>query len=432
MPLKTPETIDAQLTRSFALKATEWLLAQAFGLVRTSSSECDSNDDPTLPERGMATPENCRVTLSLGRLTQKEAAGNLIAVRNLCRSWQNTLAKRPGWMLTTKPVRWSTLGLTIEIPVKLTIDGPDALCAALAPSDVTEPEWKTAVKRLREVAEFFDIVPTLENTEMLFNLTRLMKNSKVSWSKDYSQDDFKRLLDLVDWLIEHPDSGAFVREIPLEGIDTKWLERHQKEVCGLFNLVRKHRFGIEPCLTENFIQTAGLRVKPLFIRVRHAQHWRPGNTNAAIQLTLDELKETAPASDSVVIIENEQTGLSLNIDANIPILIGMGFGVAVLSQVKWLADKRIVYFGDLDTYGLAIVSELRNVHAQTQSVLMDLPTFQAYRRLAVIEPKQVGKCPTQLCEGERRLFAELSETGLRLEQERIPIDVVNRAIAAAV
>lgn len=431
MPLKTPETIDRQLTRSFANKATDWLMAQAFGIKRAVLSSDEKSLSQSRQETSDA-PESCRVEVSLGRLTQQEAAGNLIAVRKLCRDWVKLVQSRSGWVLESRSVRWSSLGLTIDIPVKLTVQDPESLCLALCPGGISKDRWLCAVTRLKSVANFFHLEPVESNAQTLLSLTRQLKNTKVLWSKDYSQEDFQRLLHLVDWLIEHPDSNAFVREIPVEGLDTKWLERHQKEVCALFNIVRRHRFGIEPCLTENFIETAGLRVKPLFIRVRHAQDWRPGDTEAAIQLTLDELKEKPPASKCIVIIENEQTGLSLTIKPDIPILIGMGFGVAVLSQVKWLADKQIFYFGDLDTYGLAILSELKSAYPQTQSVLMDVPTLQTYRKLAVVEPKQVGKCPANLSEKEQQLFDELLKSGLRLEQERIPIEVVNHAFTKAV
>ena len=126
-------------------------------------------------------------------------------------------------------------------------------------------------------------------------------------------------------------------------------------------------------------------------------------------------------------IENEQTGLSIDIPPDIPILIGMGYGVTALDEAEWLADCRILYFGDLDTHGLAILSDLRKIYSQTESVMMDAETFMRFRDLAVLEPSQVKRMPDCLTEIELRLLEILSETKGRLEQERIPIADINRA-----
>ena len=85
------------------------------------------------------------------------------------------------------------------------------------------------------------------------------------------------------------------------------------------------------------------------------------------------------------------------------------------------------YFGDLDTHGLAILSDLRKIYSQTESVMMDAETFVKFRHLAVSEPSQVKRMPDCLTEKELRLLEMLCETKGRLEQERIPINDINRS-----
>ena len=126
-----------------------------------------------------------------------------------------------------------------------------------------------------------------------------------------------------------------------------------------------------------------------------------------------------------------ETGLSLTAPRDIPILIGMGYGVAALEEIPWLADTRILYFGDLDTHGLAILAECRKRFPQTESLLMDQATFDRFRPLAVTEARQAGPLPEALNESEAALYAELLRTQGRLEQERIPLEVVNAAISLA-
>lgn len=109
----------------------------------------------------------------------------------------------------------------------------------------------------------------------------------------------------------------------------------------------------------------------------------------------------------------------------------MGYGVAALEEIPWLSDTRILYFGDLDTHGLAILAECRKRFPQTESLLMDQATFDRFRPLAVTEARQAGPLPEALNESEAALYAELLRTQGRLEQERIPLEAVNAAISLA-
>ncbi|MDR3359906.1 MAG: DUF3322 domain-containing protein, partial [Bifidobacteriaceae bacterium] len=45
--------------------------------------------------------------------------------------------------------------------------------------------------------------------------------------------DFARLGDVVDWLVANPESGLYVRQLPIRGVDSKWLERHRGVVKDL-------------------------------------------------------------------------------------------------------------------------------------------------------------------------------------------------------
>ena len=149
-----------------------------------------------------------------------------------------------------------------------------------------------------------------------------------------------------------------------------------------------------------------------------------------MKLTPEALAQTAPEEPVVLIIENEQTALSLDF-VNVPIFFGLGYGVTMLASLPWLAEKRIFYFGDLDTHGLAILAECRRLFPQTESVLTDLATFERFRALAVLEPKQAALPTDRLTTEERDLGVRLLAEGLRLEQERIPLETVREALLRA-
>lgn len=82
-------------------------------------------------------------------------------------------------------------------------------------------------------------------------------------------------------------------------------------------------------------------------------------------------------------------------------------------------------------HGLVISAELRTKLPKTTSVLMDAATFERYRALAVPDPTQPLAMPAQGLTGrELVLFELVQRTGLRLEQERIRLSVIERAFAA--
>ena len=88
----------------------------------------------------------------------------------------------------------------------------------------------------------------------------------------------------------------------------------------------------------------------------------------------------------------------------------MGYDVTALDGVEWLVNCQILYFGDLDTHGLAILSDLRKIYSQTESVMMDVKTFMKFLYLVVFKPIQVKRMPDCLTEMKLRLLEILSET----------------------
>ena len=104
-------------------------------------------------------------------------------------------------------------------------------------------------------------------------------------------------------------------------------------------------------------------------------------------------------------------------------------------QLGFIAkNKKIFYWGDIDTHGFEILSELRNVLPKARSLLMDAETFEAYRDLCVGEPSPFRYIPERLTDDETSLFIQLhAENGknLRLEQERVGMTFAVRKLCAA-
>ena len=396
MTLKTLREADALLVRRFERSLVERLLGEAFGL----------SYEPAFH-------------LSLGRVTEAEAVRDLHGLKAELVRWREILPHRPGWRVVLAEQRFRTVGLTVRLPRELTVDSTESLIRALQPNGVTPAVWRTALARLLRFCETF----ALTSEESRKSAAAALRSLKLLFPSDTSDREFEAVLRTLSWLLRHPNAGLFPRALPVEGVDSKWLERRRAALARLWNTVTGENVS-----SADFLEHAGLLRLPQFVLVKNAAAW-VGEEAAeeVVKLPVETLAKKAPESPVVLIIENEQTALSLDF-RDVPIFLALGYGVTLLESLPWMKEKRILYFGDLDTHGLAILAECRRLFPQTESVLMDLPTFERWRAFAVTEPKGAEPSPEHLTPEERALADVLSAGRLRLEQERIPLGTVREAL----
>ena len=101
-------------------------------------------------------------------------------------------------------------------------------------------------------------------------------------------------------------------------------------------------------------------------------------------------------------------------------------------DAEWLKAKRVGYWGDIDTWGLAILSDVRDKFAEVEPLMMDVETLKAHEGKMVSEPVPFGSMPLSLNEDEARLFNDLISgrfQSQRLEQERLSSDYIRYKLA---
>jgi hypothetical protein len=134
-----------------------------------------------------------------------------------------------------------------------------------------------------------------------------------------------------------------------------------------------------------------------------------------------------------VIVENEISYLSVDVPDDGIVFWGRGFDVDSVGRLPWLAEADVLYWGDIDTHGFAILDRLRAWLPQARSVLMDRETLLAHRDRWVTEDRPARSALTRLTAEEQELYAELVEGGLgdrvRLEQERVDWQWVRQRLA---
>lgn len=137
----------------------------------------------------------------------------------------------------------------------------------------------------------------------------------------------------------------------------------------------------------------------------------------------EELAQITVEPRVAIIVENEISYLSIDVPEDGVVLWGKGFDVDSVGRLHWLAQADVLYWGDIDKHGFAILDRLRAWLPGVRSVLMDRETLRAHRNRWVTEDRPAKSLLTRLTSEEQDLYSELvaDELGerVRLEQERI-------------
>ena len=208
---------------------------------------------------------------------------------------------------------------------------------------------------------------------------------------------------------------------------------------------------------SGFTRRWGFKTKPEMVRLRFLDEQQFTAQSSAylalsreIALEINSLEQLQVPFAHVIICENEMSYLCLPPISNTIAIFGSGYAVAHLGPITRLHRTDIIYWGDLDTHGFAILNalrlsmlrarlmagekELRVTQLKVRSMLMDRATLKRHQEYVVTEKEQrVTALPYLLQEEQccyQELIAQRHGQHLRLEQERIPYDEVLLALQA--
>lgn len=344
--------------------------------------------------------------------SKKEALADIAAFDRAQYIWTQEVSKYAdgGVYLSYEPVRWRGGGGDRSVIAYVCFSKLEG-ALAFAGGSRLGTLWKRSVQRLNMVSG--------KKSEAF--IKRLAKESELLES--VSDLEFKQVIKLEDFLLYHK-AECYIRELPVEGVDTKFLEKHARLICDLLSI------ELERSITKaDLYEEWRIKKLPDFVRVRHANVFFKGlPSNLIVQFPINALTVKPRA---LVVVENVQTGLAVkDVPEDVPILIGLGFSVRLLSEVPWIRDVPIFYFGDLDMHGMAILSAFRKIAPQVKSVLMDPASLETFKQYSVTDPNLPnGSGPAiALTAEEAKLYDRLVAENIRLEQERIPIEVFEEAL----
>ena len=254
--------------------------------------------------------------------------------------------------------------------------------------------------------------------------------------------DWHRLLDIVDWLEDHPRPGVHLRQMDVPGVHSKFVESHRGVLGELLDLALPPE-SIDagaPAGAAGFSRRYGFREKPERVRFRvldPALSPLPDSPEdvGGQDITLDaaSFASLRTGVSRVFITENEINFLAFPRVKEAMVIFGAGYGFERLRRARWLGELRLHYWGDIDTHGFAILDALRAHFGHVESFLMDRSTLLAFKSLWGTEDSPIVRDLPRLSAEERVLYDDLRDNRigrhLRLEQERIGFGWVEDVLA---
>ncbi|WP_306209246.1 DUF3322 and DUF2220 domain-containing protein [Actinoplanes sp. RD1] len=243
-------------------------------------------------------------------------------------------------------------------------------------------------------------------------------------------NDVDVLISAVTWLCQHPDAGNWtLRQLPVPGMHTKWLDTHGallRDVAG-----RDVRDEVRPRLT-----------------VMHLTYVDPGHAVSGRRRhdawTTGDVHDIAYPPRVVLVVENRDSRLWFpQVNDTIVVEGGGKAAATLLANVPWIrAANHVVYWGDIDADGYAILDRFRAALAvpapdgspakHVTSILMDATDLHRYSLHGVNHDKAGRPIKASqedlphLTEAETIAYATIATAGptpfRRIEQEAIPLD----------
>jgi hypothetical protein len=244
------------------------------------------------------------------------------------------------------------------------------------------------------------------------------------------ESDWDHLLAIAEWIKRNPRPNLYLRQVDLPGLHTKFIEANSGLLSEWLDLVLpRDQINHQYSASTHFAARYGFKSKPVHIRFRllDAAIW-PAMSSAEADVSIDAAAFAALNLQPryTFITENEVNFLAFPLVPRSIVIFGKGYGWEALAKARWLEQSSIVYWGDIDTHGFAILDQLRAEFPNVASLLMDQTTLMQHQDCWVTEEQQSSRPLARLTHEEAALYDALRRnairSNLRFEQERISME----------
>lgn len=116
------------------------------------------------------------------------------------------------------------------------------------------------------------------------------------------------MTEMLDWIASHPYSNLYPRQLPVSGLDSKWLDGRKGLLTDLVAAIQE-----DSSSDLDFYQRCGLKAPPLLVRMRVLDQSLRAHVGGVGDITapVDDLAGISWPVSHVFIVENLQTGLAM-------------------------------------------------------------------------------------------------------------------------
>lgn len=285
-------------------------------------------------------------------------------------------------------------------------------------------DWVRASAERQVVADYSLLEYLISKAEPELH-NALIMNLKLLQGR--SMDELLAAVKLSSRLKPGEAQGRPLRLLAGYGVDTKFFERNRQLLVHLLD----SRF-------EGEVSEQGLH--SFLDATPDGEHWLllaplqqgllPFKIQQVRSQELATLSADAIRARRILVVENRQCWHLLPELNDTIAILGSGLDLDWL-KADWLESKDIAYWGDIDTWGLAMLARARQHRSQLTALLMDRQTFEQQAVAnAVAEAVGAGERPPDaLNDEEQNLYRWLlaCKRG-RLEQEYLPVELVREVL----
>ena len=331
-----------------------------------------------------------QVPIRGGAVPEREVLPNLAAYRDWLLSWKNV--PHVGW----RTVRKGGLG-EVSVPAFV-----------LPPTIDAYADWAGTAEDLTLIRDRLDALAR-------FGCER-SGLARVRWDLvDMGDEEFQHLLDFLTWRRDCPEPTR-ARDVPLIGVGSKWVENRIGLIEPLLTSCGLDRDGADRFARCGLIRGGGVRLPLRF----------DPEDFPVLDFDCDpgSFLRWPERTHTLLIIENEAPFRTLTPRPGYALAWGSGHAArAALPELPVADQLRLLYWGDCDSHGYAILNGLRRDLPHLRPVGMGTDTVQAHEGALIPEadPERIETSMPFLGPDEAMARMLLLGRRARLEQERVRV-----------
>lgn len=351
----------------------------------------------------LLSPDAWPLEFTIGKPSANNIQHNIRRVQEHVQLWRSVEIGQ----VIFEPVNYRLTAEAVSLPVLWQINTPS--------------QWALATQDQGILQEYQQLGNMIIGVHSRYR--ELLIRQRSLWQKK-TVDDVIATAKLADNLVPGAAKGRPLRLLGEYGVDTKFIERNYR----LLQLFLDERFngaateqGLHAFLDASDDNDHWLLVRPL------QKGLLP---YSRLRLTTRELMAQELPANRILVIENEQCEHLLPELTDTIAVLGAGLDLGWLSAPT-LDQKEVIYWGDLDTWGLLMLARARHYRPSIKPLMMNKAVFEQFaEKSAVVEPVHAqAEPPNGLTADEANVYLYLlaAKRG-RLEQEFIPAGCVKNEL----